>query len=285
MLPSQLRTKLPDSLPIAFPLDGTQPTFPLVNRLTSSWNVRRALRRLKRGQGNIYSGEYASFDEALAAIPANAIVGYDNVLLASWYRERLDEVQNDDYPAIFWLSRLLPDLESVFDFGGHVGLHFYAWRQALNLSARVAWTVCDVPAVVQAGRALARQRGNPAQLSLTTDIKHASGASVFLASGSVQYLEPGFLWKALASLQARPRHLLLNKLPVHEARDFVTVEDTQASFHPHSVVSRSRLNMELARIGYRRVAEWRNSRYCRVTLRPDLEVPSFSGALWTIDAG
>jgi putative methyltransferase (TIGR04325 family) len=249
-----------------------------------NWTIRKAIRRLKRSSGNIYSGEYASFEEACADMPAHDLVGYDNAELASWYRERLDQVQPEDYPLLFWLSRILPGVDTVFDFGGHVGLHYYAWRRPLDLPANVDWTVCDVPAVVASGQELARERGNPPGLSLTSDAKRASGATVFLASGSIQYLEPGFLWKMLASLERRPRHLLLNKLAVHETRDFVTVQDTQASFHPYSVVSRSRLTRELEGCGYQRVAEWANADHCRVMLRPDLDVPNFTGALWTLEA-
>jgi putative methyltransferase (TIGR04325 family) len=106
-----------------------------------------------------------------------------------------------------------------------------------------------VPAVAQAGRALSAEKGSSGRLSFTTDVAKAGGATVFLASGSIQYLDPGFLWKALASLEPMPRHLLLNKLPVHAKRDFVTVQDTQRSFHPYSVVSRSTLVRELERLG------------------------------------
>src|ERR1700679_4223939 len=89
----------------------------LLNRLTNNWSVRRVHRRFAGTGDNIHAGEYASVAEALAAIPAQTRVGFDNKELAGWYRERLDQVQTEDYPVLSWLLRLLPDIESVFDFG------------------------------------------------------------------------------------------------------------------------------------------------------------------------
>jgi putative methyltransferase (TIGR04325 family) len=250
--------------------------------LTNDWSVRRVHRRLNGARDNIYAGEYASFEDALSAIPPRKTVGYDNKELASWYRERLDQVQTEDYPVLFWLRRLLSDINSVFDFGGHIGLHFYAWQPLLGLPADFRWMVCDVPAVVESGRGLARERGNPPQLSLTTDPASADGMDVFLASGSVQYLDPSFLYRTLGAMKSRPAHLLLNKLPVHPTRDFVTVQDTHAAFHPYSVVSRQTLSAELQRLGYRQVDAWKNTSFhSHIVLRPDLDVPEYSGSYWT----
>jgi putative methyltransferase (TIGR04325 family) len=255
----------------------------LLNPLTRSWSVHRLRRRLTRPEVNVYSGEFASFEAARAAIPRRALVGYDNPELAGWYREQLDQVQSDDYAVLFWLERLLTGVESVFDFGGHVGLHFYAWSRVIALPEAVRWKVCEVQAVVDAGRALARERRVEQQLDFTTDVTEADGASLFVASGSLQYLEPGFLWRSLGGLRRRPRHLLLNKLPVHPSRDFITVQDTGVSFHPYSVVSRRTLDAQLGDLGYHRLDGWTSAALaCRVALRPELDVAAYSGGCWVL---
>ncbi|MBK7861957.1 MAG: methyltransferase, TIGR04325 family [Archangiaceae bacterium] len=255
----------------------------LLNQLTRSWNVHRIRRRLKPAVTNAYSGEFSTFEEAHDAIPPRGLVGYDNTEHASWYRERLDQVQSEDYPALFWLERLLTGIETVFDFGGHIGLHYYAWSRMLTLPESVKWKVCEVAAVADAGRALAQQRGVDQQLTFTTDAAEAAGASLFIASGSLQYLEPGFLWRALGSLRLRPRHLLLNKLPVHARRDYVTVQDTGASFHPYTVVSRATLDAELHDLGYHCLDTWKTAGLeCRPALRPELDVPDYSGGCWVL---
>ena len=253
----------------------------LVNRLTSHLAVRKIHRRLAGITGNLYSGEFRTFEDARTSIPPGKPVGYDLPEFAGWYRERLDQIQVEDYPMLFWLSRVLPGVQRVFDFGGHVGLHFYSWRSVLDLPKALRWQVCDVPAVVESGRLLARDRECLSQLSFTVEIQDADGADVFIASGSVQYLEPGFLGRALRRLRVAPRHLLLNKVPVHDTRDFVTVQDTGASFNPYTVRSRDRLNAELSEAGYAQVETWKNPYGCRVALRPDLEVPKYTGEYWT----
>ncbi len=256
----------------------------LLERLMRSSRARRLQRRLVNtpGNSNIFTGEYRSFAEAEAAIPRGEVVGYDNSLLASWYRERLDKVHDEDYPLLFWLQRLAPALESVLDFGGHVGLHFYAWKPLLGFPQSLRWQVCEVPAVAEAGRALAKERG-ASQLTFTSDVAQADGVSLFLASGSLQYLEPGFLWRSLGALKQRPKHLLLNKLPVHESRGYVTVQDTRSSFHPYTVTACGELERELKRLGYRKEAEWKNPGFdCRIVLQPALDVPAYSGGYWTL---
>jgi putative methyltransferase (TIGR04325 family) len=255
----------------------------LLNHLTRSWSVHRLRRRLTPPQINVYSGVFESFEEARAAIPARGLVGYDHPELAGWYREQLDHVQSEDYAALFWMERLLTGVQTVFDFGGHVGLHFHAWSRVLTLPEAVHWTVCEVAAVVEAGRALARERGVEQRLDFTTDVTKADGASVFVASGSLQYLQPGFLWRSLTGLRRRPRYLLLNKLPVHPSRDFITVQDTGASFHPYTVVSQPTLDTQLADLGYHRLDGWKASGLeCRVPLQPELDVLEYSGSCWVL---
>jgi len=258
----------------------------IVNRLSSGWTLRRIRNRFRQRYANLnlYSGEFGSFEEARAAIPSRAgTVGYDNTELAGWYRDRLDAVQPEDYPVLFWLSRLLPEARQVFDFGGHVGLHYFSWRKLLGPPPALRWKVSEVGAVVEAGRSLARERGAEQQLAFTTEPRDADGADVFIASGSVQYLEPGFLWRLLAGLQRRPRHVFLNKTPVHDDRDFVTIQDAVGSFHPYSVVARTTLQAELERLGYEAVDGWKNPGLdCLVYLRPELHVPKYSGGYWRL---
>lgn len=257
----------------------------LINQLAKSSTLRRVRHRLvgRYRNPNLYTGEFGSFAEARAAIPAGRPVGYDSAEMASWYRERLDAVQPEDYPVLFWLARVVPEVKTVFDFGGHVGLHYFSWQRLVAWPKGLRWTVGEVAAVVEAGRAVARERNAEGSLSFTTEVRDANGAGVFVASGSVQYLEPGFLWHALGALERRPRHLLFNKLPVHESRDFVTIQDAGASFHPYSVVARGTLEHELARLGYERIDAWKNPGLdCLVYLRRDLHVSSYSGAYWRL---
>lgn len=255
----------------------------LTNRLAQNWNVYRVYRRITNRRRNLnrYSGVFQTFEEARAAAPSGRQVGYDSAELASWYRERLGRVFVEDYPLLFWLQRLLPELKHVFDFGGHVGLHYFGWGTKLQWPKSLKWTVSEVPAVVDSGRVLAKERG-ATQLDFTTRPEDADGADLFLASGSLQYLPPGFLPSLLGGLKRRPKHVLLSKLPVHPERDFVTLQDAHLTFHPYTVVSHGRLVESLSALGYRLVDEWQSHEHnCSIMLQPELDVPAYTGALFS----
>jgi putative methyltransferase (TIGR04325 family) len=225
---------------------------------------------------NSYVGVYKSFAEARAAIGAHTI-GYDSTAGAALYRERLDVVQPEDYPLLFWMSKFALGLDRVFDFGGHIGLHYYAMAPKLDLPGRVIWLVSDVPAVIAEGRALARARSCDA-LRFETGMSGADGADLLLSSGALQYLEGLTLVRALRGFRKRPRYVLLNKLPVREAEGFVTVQDTWAMKNPYTIFSRAELTGGLEALGYRLRDEWTNPGVtCLIWRRPDLSVRSYSG--------
>ena len=50
----------------------------------------------------------------------------------------------------------------LFEFGGHVGVAYYAYRSHLTLPEGFSWTVCDVPAVA------ATSTGLPMSASLSS---------------------------------------------------------------------------------------------------------------------
>src|SRR6185295_18174932 len=146
----------------------------------------------------------ATFDEAKRNVPALITEGYDNSAAAGFYRERLDRVFSDDYPVLFWLRPLIREGIRVFDFGGHVGLHFYAYQQLVELPKSARWLVADVPAVCEAGAKLATERGVAEQLSFGDGLAAGDGSDVFLSSGALQYLEATALGAALKAASKPP---------------------------------------------------------------------------------
>src|ERR1019366_2187643 len=113
----------------------------------------RVLDSLRRfASRNDYRGVYQSFAEALRFTPKTKPVGYDQPCVAAWYREKLEGILHDDYPALFWVGVALKDARSVFEIGGHVGLAFYGFERYLTYPSSFHWTICDVPSVVAEGR-------------------------------------------------------------------------------------------------------------------------------------
>src|SRR5690606_15433685 len=135
---------------------------------------------------HLFRGVYASFADAAASIPVHRRSGYDQPEPASMYQDELGELRPTDYPVLFWLDRLLPATTSLVDFGGHVGVKYYAFSKYLSIPESYSWTVCDVPAVAAAGAELATREGAP--IKFVSSLRDAGAHDILFCSGSLQYL-------------------------------------------------------------------------------------------------
>jgi putative methyltransferase (TIGR04325 family) len=239
---------------------------PLLRRL-DRFETLRTLRELdhqRRVTGNLFRGIYRTFAEALAEVDSpSRMVGYDHDALGAIYRERTQHVYPADYPVLYWMSKPFREKPRVFDFGGHIGIAYYAYRSHLGYPADVDWKVLDVPAVLRAGEDYARTRESTG-LSFTDDFTKASGYHLLMSAGALQYVEQPFS-QMLAGLVEPPPHLVLNKLPLFDGETFVTVQDTGMSLHPYWIFSREEFIGSITRMGYTLVDSWENREHsCNV---------------------
>jgi putative methyltransferase (TIGR04325 family) len=200
------------------------------------------------------AGAYPDFAAAIAAAPPTMAVGYDVTAAGAMYRERMNRVLLKDYPALLWLSRLMPRTRRLFDIGGHVGVMFYAYRRYLNFRDDLEWTVCDVPAVVREGAAMARENQED-HLVFTTRLDDAVDSDVILATGSLQYIERPFS-ELLASLPRAPEHVLINETPTHADREIITLQNIGVSICPYRIAKHGSILSSMAALGYELVDSW-----------------------------
>lgn len=231
--------------------------------------VRDGIRwRSFRSSQNGFWGIYESFKDAEADVPAGRRIGYDNDAAADLYRWKLDFMEPSDYAVLYWLERALTPGARVFDFGGHVGLKYYSFRSVGALQDPLTWTVYDVPAVVRAGRVLAREKGVDA-LAFTETVDDASGADVWLALGSAQFVEAP-IYSYLERLSRRPREVIISKSPMVEGPRYVTLHTTGAMFCPYLIENVGDVIANMERIGYRLLHRWKNDeKWCQILNRPD----------------
>ncbi len=245
-----------------------------------AWRRRRYDRLFESATGlALWRGVYASFAEAEAAAPRTRPVGYDNPAPAQMYRgDYLERVFPRDYPLLFWLRRLLAGgARRVFDFGGHVGTKFYAYRRYVEHAPELTWTVYDVPAVRQAGAELAAQRGDAQALRFADSPQAASGCEVLLAIGSLQYVETS-LGTLLRGLAQPPAHVLVNEFTAYPGRSIVTLQSVGTAFCPYKFVNRDEFVQDVQAAGYARVDAWSNpEKSCRVPFEPGLVVEAQQG--------
>lgn len=226
-----------------------------------------------------YFGLFGDFAQARAWLPASA--EFDNAALAAEYVEqRTKKVFAYDYPVMWWLERALRQgALSVLDIGGSVGVHFYAYRRYVEWPPGLSWQVVEVPAIAAIGREMAGQAGAQA-LHFADDLAQAlGGKDVWIAAGSLQYLEdarPGVLLRRCAE---RPRHMLLNKLPLYDGEDYVTAQNIGAGcYAPLHVCNRSRFVEEIEALGYTLRDEWQvPERSMYLPGFPERSFPAFTG--------
>lgn len=220
-------------------------------------------------------GLYADCASARDAIPTGYHRGYDTPEAALKYGDRMSRIAPDDYPALFWVSRALASgATTVVDFGGHIGIAWYAWREALGVPPAVRWTVCDVPAIVAEGARVAKERGASA-LSFTSDLASVRGADLFIAQGSLQYVETSL--GALLDTAGLPQHVVVHATPMRPGRTVWTLQNIGPAICPYALHSRDELlGFAMAR-GYRLVAAWENARSLHVPFHPEVADTVYAG--------
>ena len=235
---------------------------------------RRVLDRLY--PVNAFRGVYGSFAEAAQKAPRTKPLGYNVANSTDWYLAKLSSVQQEDYPALFWLRTAFEDSHSVFEIGGHIGVAYYGFAQVLTYPAELTWTICDVPTVAAAGVALARERGRN-NVRFVTNPAQAEGADIALAAGALQYLDSPSLAETIASFRIRPVHVIINTTPVYDGPSFFTVQNIGSVYCPYHVFNRQEFVRSLVDIGYSLVATWQKERAFRIPRHPEKSFNHYTG--------
>lgn len=230
----------------------------------------------RRFQFRYCRGVFPTFQAARANIPARLPVGYadhpDNTKI---HLHLLGVVQPSDYAIMYWLGPLLAEHRYVFDFGGNLGVSYYAFEKYLHFPPELRWVICDVPAVVAAGRELALER-KAAHLEFTAEFSGVDGFDVLFTSGTLQLIEQD-LSTLLSALKKRPRHLLINRVPLSDRPTYFTVVDKRIC-SPYRIANRTEFIGSLERLGYELIDSWNCCESsCRILFHPGRKVSPYSG--------
>ncbi|RZI83552.1 MAG: methyltransferase, TIGR04325 family [Rubrivivax sp.] len=209
-----------------------------------------------RGYGAHY-GVFSSFEQARDWLPKTG--EFDRPEFSEEYLGvRTQRVFAYDYPVMFWLKMAFAQgATSVFDIGGSVGVHYYAYSKFLDYPEQLHWTVCELSHAVRLGRELAVKE-DARQLHFTESMAPAEiAADVLIMAGTLEFIEDWRFGDFLRRCQRRPNHILLNKLPLHNGDDFVSTQHICAgAFAPHHVFNRAKFIESVEREGYRLVDAW-----------------------------
>jgi putative methyltransferase (TIGR04325 family) len=233
------------------------------------------------GHQRMFHGLYRDFASAVAGAPLGKQIGYNGDALTNRHTHERDFIFPSDYPALFWLSRLLPEAQLLFDLGGNIGTRYLAFRKYLIYPDNFTWLVNDLPAVVDVGKAIVQREGVD-HLVFTTDYSRLGEADILLASGVLQVLEDwhGFLKRA-AYL---PRHLLINRTPVGEQPEAYTLNATGESFLPYRIFNRLSFIAAFVDLGYRLEDEWATPDLgCQIPDHASYSLKAFKGFYFVLD--
>jgi len=200
-----------------------------------------------------FHGVFDSYEAAVRAIPKGARVGHDHADMVRMYMHTLHRARPSDYPVLFWLSRILTEGTTVFDYGGHVGVSYYRFEGYLNYPKGLQWRVCDMPEITRAGEEIARERGNP-PLFFCNQFEAGDGADVLLAFGALQYI-PISLAQSISGWRRRPQYIVLNRVPLYPGPAFVTLENP-GFFCPYQVFNHDEFVKSICELGYELVDSW-----------------------------
>jgi len=229
---------------------------------------------------NLFRGVYDSYQEALSHSPSTKVIGYDNKVAADMYKDRIGRINTYDYPVLFWLEKILHnDNNSLFDFGGHIGLSYYSFVQYLSIKS-ITWKVYDLDEVVNAGIEFAKNHDESHRLSFTKHLSDAESHDIFFASGSLQYLE-GNLSDVLSELSSFPKHIIVNMLPAYDGASFYTVQNIGTAYCPYQVFNNDIFINSILDKGYKLLDEWRNDdKSCYIAFEEEHSLDHYKGYIF-----
>lgn len=199
-----------------------------------------------------FRGAFSSYKAALAAVRPGVLAGYDHDAVATMHEDKMQALLVWDYPVLYWLRRLAPDISCVLDAGGHTGVKYRAFARHLELD-RIEWVVFDLPTVVKAARAKARPEERT--LSFVERLEDAPAADVLLASGLMQYIDAQ-LQDLVPRMRTPPEFILLNKVATREGPMVVTLENSGVAETPYQIRNSEEIPRALSELGYEIVDEW-----------------------------
>ena len=229
---------------------------------------------------NIFRGIYTSYQDALNHSPDTKVIGYDNKVAAGMYKDRIGKINTYDYPVLFWLEKILHDDNSnLFDFGGHIGLSYYSFVQYLSIKS-INWKVYDLEEVVNAGIEFAKNHDESHGLSFTRHLSDAESYNIFLASGSLQYIE-GNLSDVLSELSKLPKYIIVNMLPAYDGTGFYTVQNIGVAYCPYQVFNNDSFINSILDKGYMLLDEWRNDdKSCYIAFEEEHSLDHYKGYIF-----
>lgn len=224
------------------------------------------------------------FDQRLAAVlkqkgpESYDLINEDKANSLEREDEKLDSwIHPHDATLVETLSAIVSDGSSVVELGGSVGHFYYSWKYRTQPTARMSWTILELPEAVKLGEAVARRRCESTLVFLdSTRPDVAPDADIFLTAGTLQYMETD-LPDYLRRLRLLPRHVLVHELPVRRGGDRWTLQDLTSCELPYRISDEVGLREGMAALGYEQMRAWHHDRPLHIPFRRDRTFKGYNG--------
>ena len=115
------------------------------------------------------------------------------------------------------------------------------------------------------------------QLRFFSELSIPRECDVFLASGSLQYIEEK-IPDILKKLHRRPKHIIINMTPLHENRQIITVNNMGVAYCPYKIAHKSEFIQDLEAEGWHIKDSWENTgKKCNIPFQDDCEGIKYYG--------
>jgi putative methyltransferase (TIGR04325 family) len=260
---------------------------PFFRKIYNQYSETKYRQKFSNDCYGCFLGVFETFEDAMKSAPLTKSIGYDNADLAEDYKKMLEnnswelsnsKIRSYDYPVIYWIGNIIQQSQitnhklRVFDFGGNVGIHYLTYSTYLKYPDNLSWTVCELPEIVKVGKSI----NNEPKLSFTTNFEDASSTDIFLASGSIQYVDN--IQLKINEIREKPKHILINRLGLYNGDKIVTLQNGGRVFYPQYIFNKSEFINEFAAIGYELIDIWEdNIDRCYIPFHPEVQVPCYYG--------
>ena len=228
-------------------------------------------------------GIYPNFAAALAAIPEDNRVGYNQEETKAVFSQvPTTRVRSADYPILLHLRNLLKPGMRVVDLGGNIGMAYYTALKYYPLPDPLTWTISDVPAVTDTGLKVAEREGEKSKaLRFVNRLEDAGAADIFFSSGTLQFIEEP-LPVLLKKLPELPKVVLINRIPTWHRKAIATIHDIGFCVCPYQIFNHKDWLQSMLDAGYELTDDWAcpESTFS-VRFRPDLRLHAYHGFYFT----
>lgn len=255
---------------------GSEPARGILGRIAQRPAGNRLLNRISGSYG-----AYETFEEGWSVARSTKLAGHEDPAEVSAHLKWSENLRPSDYPALGLIAKIQPHDVKVFDYGGNVGNVYYSYVPHLKGADRIQWVVYDIPAITESGRRIAAERG-ASELTFVDELDSFRAEQILLISGAFHYWEsdvPAFL----RQFPERPRHILINRSPVHETQpSFIAVQRTPTCAFPCRVWNAEELVSAFENEGYALADRWKATELAlKLPLFPERWVANYSGFYFT----